>query len=196
MNCLQFCWWTVFNSVGELSSKCVLVNCPVCELSRFLFEYPQHIFCLRKKKINFQLHLISRGLYFVCFLQLFLTLSFMNIHAKLHPLWIIINFHVGTENKEITCQIHKLRIISKHIFMSKQSYCRSYSGSSCKSCQIWVCSLCKSIIMCLYGVKGWLDNRTKCLSSGLKKNMQGLPWLRICCSQHFSQMEKVGAKWN
>ena len=23
---------------------------------------------------------------------------------------------------------------------------------------------------------------------------QGLPWLRICCSQHFSQMEKVGAK--
>ena len=23
---------------------------------------------------------------------------------------------------------------------------------------------------------------------------QGLPWLRICCSQHFSQMKKVGAK--
>ena len=23
---------------------------------------------------------------------------------------------------------------------------------------------------------------------------QGLPWLRICCSQHFSQMEKVIAK--
>ena len=23
---------------------------------------------------------------------------------------------------------------------------------------------------------------------------QGLPWLRICCSQNFSQMEKVGAK--
>ena len=25
-------------------------------------------------------------------------------------------------------------------------------------------------------------------------NNQGLPWLRICCSQHFSQTEKVGAK--
>ena len=25
---------------------------------------------------------------------------------------------------------------------------------------------------------------------------QGLPWLRICCCQHFSQMEKVGAIWN
>ena len=36
MNCLQFCRWTVFNSVGELSSKCVSVNCPVGELSRFL----------------------------------------------------------------------------------------------------------------------------------------------------------------
>ena len=28
------------------------------------------------------------------------------------------------------------------------------------------------------------------------KHIQGLPWLRICCSQYFSQMEKVGAKWN
>ena len=24
--------------------------------------------------------------------------------------------------------------------------------------------------------------------------IQGLPCLRICCSQHFSQMERVGAK--
>ena len=29
-----------------------------------------------------------------------------------------------------------------------------------------------------------------------KNNKQGLPWLRICCSQHFSQMEKIGAKCN
>ena len=27
-------------------------------------------------------------------------------------------------------------------------------------------------------------------------HMQGLHWLRICCSQHFSQMEKVDAKSN
>ena len=38
MNCLQFCRWTVFNSVGELSSKCVSVNCLVDELSRFLLD--------------------------------------------------------------------------------------------------------------------------------------------------------------
>ena len=25
-------------------------------------------------------------------------------------------------------------------------------------------------------------------------DFQGLPWLRICCSQHFSQIIKVGAK--
>ena len=29
----------------------------------------------------------------------------------------------------------------------------------------------------------------------IQDESQGLPWLRICCSQHFSQMEKVGAKW-
>ena len=33
-----------------------------------------------------------------------------------------------------------------------------------------------------------------CCRSSLRKHMWGLPWLRICCSQHFSQMEKVGAK--
>ena len=33
MNCLQKCQWTVFNSVGELSSKTVSVNCLVGELS-------------------------------------------------------------------------------------------------------------------------------------------------------------------
>ena len=36
--CLQFCLWTVFNSVGELSSKCVSVNGPVGELSRIHFS--------------------------------------------------------------------------------------------------------------------------------------------------------------
>ena len=33
MNCLQKCWWTVFKSVVELSSKTVSVNCLVGELS-------------------------------------------------------------------------------------------------------------------------------------------------------------------
>ena len=66
-------------------------------------------------------------------------LSFMNIHAKLQPR----NFHVGTQNKEFTCQVHLCRIISKHISISKQS--RPWSGSSYKSCLIWVCSVCKSI---------------------------------------------------
>ena len=27
-----------------------------------------------------------------------------------------------------------------------------------------------------------------------RKHVQGLPWLRICCSQRFSHMEKVVAK--
>ena len=47
MNCLQICRWTVFNSVGELSSisvgelssKCVSVNCLVGELSRFRLNH-------------------------------------------------------------------------------------------------------------------------------------------------------------
>ena len=30
---------------------------------------------------------------------------------------------------------------------------------------------------------------------GSSFHTQGLPWLIICCSQHFSQMEKAGAKW-
>ena len=38
-NCLQFFRWTVFNSVGELSSKCMSVNCLVDGLSRFLSVY-------------------------------------------------------------------------------------------------------------------------------------------------------------
>ena len=39
------------------------------------------------------------------------------------------------------------------------------------------------------------DNRicNLCNSAELG-DKQGLPWLRICCSQHFNQMEKVGAK--
>ena len=39
--------------------------------------------------------------------SLSLTFSFMNIHARLHPLWIIvkIKFHVGANNKEITCRV-------------------------------------------------------------------------------------------
>ena len=35
------------------------------------------------------------------------------------------------------------------------------------------------------------DPDLRCLQ---EKPAQGLPWLRICCSQHFSQMEKVVAK--
>ena len=37
MNCLQKCRWTVFNFVGELSSKSASVNCLVGELSGFPF---------------------------------------------------------------------------------------------------------------------------------------------------------------
>ena len=29
----------------------------------------------------------------------------------------------------------------------------------------------------------------------IQVHKQGLPWLRNCCSQHFSQMEKVGVKF-
>ena len=40
-----------------------------------------------------------------------------------------------------------------------------------------------------------LENEVvKSAAKGMKLGFQGLPWLRICCSQHFSQMEKVGAK--
>ena len=54
----------------------------------------------------------------------------MNIHAKLHPLriFIEINFHVCTQNKEITCQVNLCRIISDHLSISRQS--RPWSGSS------------------------------------------------------------------
>ena len=35
---VKFCRWTVFKSVGELSSKTLSVNCLVSELSRFLIQ--------------------------------------------------------------------------------------------------------------------------------------------------------------
>ena len=38
--------------------------------------------------------------------------------------------------------------------------------------------------------------QTKTVYGMRSEYYQGLPWLRICCSQHFSQMEIVGAKWN
>ena len=83
-----------------------------------------------------------------------LTHMFMNIHARLHPLWIIvyikINFH-----KEISCQVNLCRIRYIIFSMSKQS--RPWSGSSYKSCLIWVCSVCKSFEKGIYEIKGYIN---------------------------------------
>ena len=32
------------------------------------------------------------------------------------------------------------------------------------------------------------------MNDDVSSNLHGLPWLRICCRQYFSQMDKVGAK--
>ena len=43
--------------------------------------------------------------------------------------------------------------------------------------------------------QGFFFFRWKC-KTGEPSIVTLLPWLRNCCSQHYSQMEKVGAKWN
>ena len=55
---------------------------------------------------------------------------------------------------------------------------------------IWVCTICWSNI---HGALSWNDQHS---TPFFISPIQGLPWLRICCSQHFSQMEKVGVKCN
>ena len=50
------------------------------------------------------------------------------------------------------------------------------------------------------------DRETKVLKGKKKRRKKGymyyqsgkpgLTWLKFCCSHHFSQMEKVGSKWN
>ena len=92
-------------------------------------------------------------------MKAYLTLSFINILAKLHPLWIImnklwINFQVCTQNKEFTCQIHWCRIIS-NITINKQ--CRPWSGSSYKSCLIWFALFARVQKVSLWG-KGLKDD--------------------------------------
>ena len=99
-----------------------------------------------------------------------LSISLMNIHARLHPLI----------NKHSCWYIEQRNYLSSplvldqiyNISISKQS--RPRSGSSCKSCLVWVCSVCRSVKRRLHEVKGYYKSADKWSSSPLlflnKKN--------------------------
>ena len=83
MNCLQFCRWTVFNSVGELSSKCVSVNCPVGELSRF--QFLQVI--TNRLKSFFLIQILQDRVYYAHMFWYIMTGSDMAYQTAIRKVW-------------------------------------------------------------------------------------------------------------
>ena len=76
-------------------------------------------------------------------------LSFMNIPTMNNYINKLSCWYIEQRNY-LPGPYTKCRIISNHISISKQS--SPWSGSSYKSCLIWVCYVCKSVKRCLYGV--------------------------------------------
>ena len=76
----------------------------------------------------------------------------------------------------------------------KQS--RPWSGSSFKSCLIWVCPVCKSVKRCLYAVKGQSGAQCSKVQLEIERSQVQASLESMCCQYHYSIWNTFFSAWN